>query len=80
MITACSPESGETTETTDDGIFRVVLLVNGNLGDMSFFDSANEGINRLNDTYGDDLDATTIEMGTNQSNWETTLYRVSRQN
>jgi len=75
---ACSGQ--ETTEqTTDDGIYRIVLLVNGNLGDMSFFDSANEGINRLNEDYGDVLEATTIEMGTNQSNWETTLYRVSQQ-
>ncbi|PKK94865.1 MAG: BMP family ABC transporter substrate-binding protein [Tenericutes bacterium HGW-Tenericutes-5] len=80
MITACSGSSTDTVITTDDGVFRVVLLVNGNLGDMSFFDSANEGIDRLNETYGDDFEATTIEMGTNQSNWETTLYRVSKQN
>jgi basic membrane protein A len=79
-ITACSNNSTDTVQTTDDGIFRVVLLVNGNLGDMSFFDSANEGINRLNQDFGDGFEATTIEMGTNQSNWETTLYRVSRQN
>lgn len=72
--------SGDTTQTTeDDGIVDVVLLVNGNLGDMSFFDSANRGIERLNDEYGDVIDARTIEMGTNQSNWETTLYRVSEQ-
>lgn len=73
--------STETTDTTaDDGILKVVLLVNGNLGDMSFFDSANEGINRLNEAYDDSvLVASTIEMGTNQANWETTLYRVSQQ-
>lgn len=78
-ISACSPEQGTDEETTDDGIYKVVLLVNGNLGDMSFFDSANAGIERLNQDYGDILEATTIEMGTNQSNWETTLYRVSQQ-
>ena len=78
-ITACSNGDSSTAITTDDNIFKVILLVNGNLGDMSFFDSANEGINRLNETYGEDFEATTIEMGTNQSNWETTLYRVSQQ-
>ncbi|MFA5006684.1 MAG: BMP family ABC transporter substrate-binding protein [Candidatus Izemoplasmatales bacterium] len=65
--------------TTDDGKLDVVLLVNGNLGDMSFFDSANAGIERLNAEYGDVIDAKTIEMGTNQAGWETTLYRVSQQ-
>ncbi len=71
---------GETTGTTDDGKLNVVLLVNGNLGDMSFFDSANAGISRLNTEFGNTIDARTIEMGTNQAGWETTLYRVSQQN
>ena len=40
-----------------------------------------KGIEKLNNTYGaNKIIATTIEMGTNQSNWETTLYRVSQQN
>lgn len=80
VFTACANNTTDTVDTVDDGIFRVVLLVNGNLGDMSFFDSANEGIKRLNEDFGPDVVATTIEMGSNQSTWETTLYRVSRQN
>ena len=80
VVSACANNTTDNVETTDDGVFRVVLLVNGNLGDMSFFDSANAGIERLNAEFGDDFEATTIEMGTNQSNWETTLYRVSKQN
>lgn len=80
VVSACANNTTDNIETTDDGVFRVVLLVNGNLGDMSFFDSANAGIERLNAEFGDDFEATTIEMGTNQSNWETTLYRVSKQN
>ncbi len=79
-MTTSSSNSGTTTGTTDDGKLNVVLLVNGNLGDMSFFDSANAGINRLNAEFGDAIDARTIEMGTNQAGWETTLYRVSQQN
>jgi basic membrane protein A len=79
VVSACANNTTD-NPTTDDGVFRVVLLVNGNLGDMSFFDSANAGIERLNAEFGDDFEATTIEMGTNQSNWETTLYRVSKQN
>lgn len=68
-----------TTAPSDTGKLNVVLLVNGNLGDMSFFDSANAGIERLNSEYGDTIEAKTIEMGTNQAGWETTLYRVSQQ-
>ena len=79
VVSACANNTTD-NPTTDDGVFRVVLLVNGNLGVMSFFDSANAGIERLNAEFGDDFEATTIEMGTNQSNWETTLYRVSKQN
>lgn len=75
----CGSETTTTATTADDGKLHVVLLVNGNLGDMSFFDSANEGIERLNAEFGDLIDAKTIEMGTTQTNWETTLYRVSRQ-
>jgi basic membrane protein A len=80
LSVACNGNNTQTKVTTDDGVFRVVLLVNGNLGDMSFFDSANSGIERLNEDFGDDFEATTIEMGSNQSSWETTLYRVSQQN
>jgi len=79
LATTATTGDGEVTTTTDDGILKVVLLVNGNLGDMSFFDSADAGIQRLNAEQGDVIDATTIEMGTNQSGWETTLYRVSQQ-
>jgi len=77
---ACNDTTGITETTADDGILRVVLLVNGNLGDMSFFDSANEGIEELNAAYPGVIEATTIEMGTSQTTWETTLYRVSQQN
>jgi len=76
---ACNDTTGITETTADDGILRVVLLVNGNLGDMSFFDSANEGIEELNAAYPGVIEATTIEMGTSQTTWETTLYRVSQQ-
>lgn len=80
-LASCKEDPDDNNGTpVDDGVFRVVLLVNGNLGDMSFFDSANDGIKRLNQTYTVDFEATTIEMGTNQTNWETTLYRVSKQN
>ena len=79
VLIGCQENTDSTTTTLDDGKIHVVLLVNGNLGDMSFFDSANEGIKQLNEEFGDTISAKTIEMGTNQSNWETTLYRVSEQ-
>ena len=34
---------------------RLVYIVNGTLGDKSFFDSANEGLTRLRDELGADV-------------------------
>jgi basic membrane protein A len=59
-------------------VYNVCNLVNGNLGDKSFFDSAEAGLAKLQDdgriTY------TTIEMGgtdEDQPKWLSTLYDVS---
>ncbi|MCL2342638.1 MAG: BMP family ABC transporter substrate-binding protein, partial [Firmicutes bacterium] len=58
--------------------FSVVNIVNGNLGDKSFFDSAEAGLKQLSDagviTYK------TIELGgtdADQPKWLSTLYEVS---
>ncbi|MGE5590440.1 MAG: BMP family ABC transporter substrate-binding protein [Bacillota bacterium] len=54
---------------------KVALLINGTLGDKSFFDSANAGIERAKKELG--IDAKVIEMGNDPSKWEPTLADVS---
>ncbi|MCL5676860.1 MAG: BMP family ABC transporter substrate-binding protein, partial [Firmicutes bacterium] len=56
---------------------KVVLLINGTLGDKSFFDSANAGIERAKKELG--VDAKVIEMGNDPSKWEPTLADVSEE-
>lgn len=64
-------------DPVDDGITRIILLVNGNLGDKSFFDSAVLGIEQIDDL--ENVEASYIEMGTDSSKWESTLRTVSNQ-
>lgn len=85
MVAGCSSSKTETkdetktenTETTGT-VYNVCNLVNGNLGDKSFFDSAEAGLKQLQDdgriTY------TTIEMGgssEDQAKWQSYLEEVS---
>ena len=61
-VTACAKEPGETSETGKP--YKAALLINGTLGDKSFFDSANSGLQRLKDELGaDKFDFKTYEMG-----------------
>ena len=53
---------------------RITLVVNGVLGDKSFFDSAQRGIDRIADEYG--VETNTVELGIDPQNWETGLADV----
>lgn len=73
-------ETTETkTETTEKKVYNVVHLVNGNLGDKSFFDSANSGLTTLEKDGR--ITLKTIEMGgtdQDQPKWLETLYEVAQ--
>ncbi len=59
-------------------VYNVVSLVNGNLGDKSFFDSAEAGLKALQDAGR--ITYKTIEMGgtdEDQPKWLETLYEVA---
>ncbi|MCR4704888.1 MAG: BMP family ABC transporter substrate-binding protein [Lachnospiraceae bacterium] len=59
-------------------VYNVCNLVNGNLGDKSFFDSAEAGLEKLRDEGR--ITLTTIEMGgtdEDQPKWLSTLYEVA---
>ena len=57
------------------GELKVALLVNGTLGDGSFFDLAAEGVKKAEKDFG--LDVAIIEMFHNPSIWEPTLRDVA---
>jgi len=50
---------------------RITLVVNGVLGDKSFFDSAQCGMDRALDDF--DIEVNTIELGIDPANWESGL-------
>ncbi len=56
---------------------KVALLINGTLGDKSFFDSAARGIKMAEKDLG--IKATIIEMGYDQSAWRPTLEDIADQ-
>ena len=81
-IVACGKKTEPKTEApkADNGAkkLQVVNLVNGNLGDKSFFDSANSGLTKLEKEGR--ITLKTIEMGgtdEDQPKWLETLYEVA---
>lgn len=79
---AVQEESQETGEAAADNaqaadLPKIACLLNGNLGDKSFFDSSNQGMTLIKEKYG--CETNVIEMGFDNTDWETTLYEVSDQ-
>ncbi len=75
---APAADSGAEAAAPEGGVYNVAYLVNGNLGDKSFFDSAKSGLDELE--AAGRIKCTTIEMGgtdEDQPKWLSTLYDVS---
>lgn len=78
---APAADSGEASDDSaaapSGDTYRAALLLNGTLGDKSFYDSANEGLTRLRDELGADVfDFKVEQMGgtaADESKWEPTL-------
>lgn len=64
-------ETAETEETAEAAGRKAILIVNGNLGDLGFFDSANRGMERLKNELG--IDIQVIETGDDEAKWEPAL-------
>lgn len=84
LLSACGGTKGASegtgTNGTDSGSeqsdrLKVVLLIPGTLGDKSFFDAANHGLEMVKT----ELDAETkvIEMGTDKTKWEPTFNDIA---
>lgn len=63
------------TSMAQDEPLKIVLVVNGVLGDKSFFDSAQRGMDMLLDEF-DNVEVDTVELGIDPANWETGLFDV----
>ena len=66
--------TGEEEPTTDEPL-RVVLVINGNLGDKSFFDSAQRGMDMVEAEFG--AEVRTVELGSDPAAWEPGLADVA---
>lgn len=77
--TGAAEEAAAAEDAGDSGkVYNVAYLVNGNLGDKSFFDSAKAGLDELESAGR--ITCTTIEMGgtdEDQPRWASTLDEVS---
>ncbi len=63
-------------ENLDDGVVRIALLISGDLGDMSFWDSANAGLTRFSEDHPEVI-VDIIEMGSSDtSKYESTLTKT----
>ena len=58
---------------------KILLIINGALGDKSFFDSANRGIEMIKQKYGDKVETRVLEVGDDPTKWEPALLDASEQ-
>ncbi len=71
VLAACAPQQGVTVAPPEEKKLRVVNLINGVLGDKSFFDSANRGMEMAKKDFG--IEVKTIEAGIDPAKWKPAL-------
>ena len=79
VVSACAapaaapeaPAASDAGAATSDQPLRILHFVNGVLGDKSFFDSAQRGVQRAADELGAEIK--TIEAGVDPTGWEAAL-------
>ncbi|MCK6076686.1 BMP family ABC transporter substrate-binding protein [Paenibacillus silvae] len=82
LLSACGSTRGTTGEAGTAGSggeqsdqLKVVLLIPGTLGDKSFFDAANHGLEMVKSELG--AQTKVIEMGTDKTKWEPTFNDIA---
>lgn len=68
-------QDAEKEEVPSQEDVRIALLLSGNLGDMSFLDSANKGTSQIMADYGAQVKV--IEMGSDATKYETNVLDAS---
>ncbi|MCT4598486.1 MAG: BMP family ABC transporter substrate-binding protein [Vallitalea sp.] len=85
MVLAGCGEKKDADETPDKtngdtaDPLKVLLLINGNTGDLSFFDSAANGMKLIKEKYGDAVETKVTEMGFDETKWEPSLRDASEE-
>lgn len=73
---SASTESAAASQATTSGeTTKIALLLSGNLGDMSFLDSGNNGVQEIAKTYGAEVKV--VEMGTDATKYEANVLDAS---
>lgn len=88
MVTACGNNTSSNGSSANAGSnaaeggetglgdkLKVVLLIPGTLGDKSFFDSANSGLQKVKDELG--AETKVVEMGVDKTKWEPTFNDIA---
>ena len=70
VLTSCAP-AAEEAPVSEEGTLKVINLINGVLGDKSFFDSAERGVKKASEEF--DIEYKTIELGIDPAAWEAGL-------
>ena len=65
-LTGCARDGKTTKDDKKD--LSILLLINGTLGDKSFFDSAEAGMNLIKEKYPE-ITTKTIEMGVDETKY-----------
>lgn len=76
-LTGCAKKSEEPQQSADQKPLKVALLINGTLGDKSFFDSADNGMKMIKEQLGCEVE--TVEATYDETKWEPTLMDLSEQ-
>lgn len=72
MVLVAVAVGAPATTTAQDDPLRITLVINGVLGDKSFFDSAQRGMDMLLED-GYNIEVNTVELGIDPANWESGL-------
>ncbi|AIQ49332.1 adenine nucleotide translocator 1 [Paenibacillus sp. FSL R7-0273] len=88
LVTACGNNTANNGNAADTGSnaadstnagagdkLKVVLLIPGTLGDKSFFDAANNGLQKVKTELG--AETKVIEMGTDKTKWEPSFNDIA---
>jgi basic membrane protein A len=82
-LSGCGAGAGQTADAAgtpavsgakDGSKLKVALMINGTLGDLALFDSANDGLSAAIEKYG--IQGKVFEAGYDVSKWESTLYDI----
>ncbi len=74
MVTSCG--QNDVTDNSND-VTKIALLLPGQLGDKSIFDSAQRGMDMISEKYGDSVIVQTVEMSDDSTKFLPTLYEFS---